>query len=96
MKRYLHLLLVLTFCTAQLASAQHMAEHGFSEHKHNGHVCDIYLSCEQNPLATASGTKLLVPVSYAIIAALPYASEVLSQASSTSSNPRAPPAIFLL
>lgn len=91
MQKRTGLFIVLLFLSVQVLFTLHMAEHGFAEHKHNGHVCDIYLHCEHAKYSTPGGAvSLQAPPHIAFTIVLPELSFVRSEAHNASS-PRAPP-----
>jgi len=91
MNRKLSLFLIVSLLTVQVLSTLHMAEYGFGEHKHNGHVCDIYLYCEHTKYSTPDAAITLAAPEYVTFTiALPELIVVRTQTYRTSS-PRAPP-----
>lgn len=64
MNKKFSLFLVVCFLSVQVFSLFHMAEHGFKEHKHNGHVCGIYLYGEQAKSTDLSAAPVLSGPSY--------------------------------
>jgi hypothetical protein len=91
MQKKLGLLIALLFLSVQVFSTLHMAEHGFAEHKHNGHICDIYLHCEHAKYSTPGAAISLQPPQHVTFTiALPELTFARSEAHSASS-PRAPP-----
>lgn len=95
MQKRIGLLIALLFLSVQVLSTLHMAEHGFAEHKHNGHVCDIYLHCEHSKIAGAPAIDFSVDVAFVHLTLRPFTAVMLSQERHHSGDPRAPPAILL-
>ena len=91
MNRKLGLFLAISFLTVQVLSTLHMTEYGFGYHKHNGHVCEIYLHCEHAKYSTPTPAITLTAPEYVTFAiVLPELTIVRSETYRTSS-PRAPP-----
>lgn len=91
MNRKLSLFLVIGFLAVQVLSTLHMAEYGFDEHEHNGHVCQIYLYCEHIKYSTPSAAIALQAPEYFIFTiALPEILFIRLQNYGVAS-PRAPP-----
>lgn len=61
MKKNPVLFIVLLFLIVQLFSALHLAEFGFQEHRHHGHVCSVYLLYGQSKFYTGNDTSLILP-----------------------------------
>jgi hypothetical protein len=95
MRRKLGILFAVVFLSVRLLSTLHMAEYGFAEHGHDGKVCDIYLLCKHNQVATAPAHHLVVEIAFVLLA-LPLAAAVLRAPERyRSGHPRAPPAFLL-
>lgn len=63
MNRKISLLFIASFFCVQLLSAMHVAEFGFDEHEHDGHVCDLYHYAKHIKYAdTASDISVEMPV----------------------------------
>jgi len=91
MNRKLGIFLIISFLGMQMFSTLHMAEHGFDEHEHNGHVCQIYLHCEHSKYSTSGAAITLQTPEYFIFTiTLPELLFVRSQSYGVAS-PRAPP-----
>jgi len=91
MNRQLGLFLAIGFLSVQVLSVLHIASYGFSEHQHNGLVCDIYLHCEHAKYSTPGASiPLIVPEYSNFTTVLPEPIFVRSWAYITPS-PRAPP-----
>jgi len=91
MRRHFYFALIAVFLCVQAFSLLHMAEHGFAEHKHNGHVCDIYLHGEYAKYATADTPVTPAPPKYVVLhVSLPDQAVIHSETYPTAS-PRAPP-----
>jgi hypothetical protein len=93
MKKPFGLLLALLFLAAQVFSNLHMAEHGFAEHTHNGHVCEIYLYCDHGKIVSVSPPDLRIDTTFVTLTPLPFTTVAFSQERQHSSTPRAPPAL---
>lgn len=62
MQRRLSFALIAVFFAMQMLSSLHMAGYGFAEHKHHGHLCDIYVYSEQSKSAdTVAAPVLTLP-----------------------------------
>ena len=96
MQKHFSLLIALLFLFVQMASIQHMAEHGFAGHKHHGHVCDIYLNGETAKTTGTSGFDLTVTGAVLIDLTSPSVYFVaLRQEHHRSGDSRAPPTTLL-
>jgi len=95
MQKKLGLFVALLFLSVQVFSNLHMAKHGFAEHKHNGHVCDIYLHCEHSKIAGEPATDFSIDATFVTLAPLPFITVAISAGHRHSGAPRAPPAILL-
>lgn len=93
MKKPFGLLLAVLFLVVQLASTLHMAEHGFSEHKHNGHVCDIYLYCDQGKIAGTPDIDVVPDTTFLTLAPLSFTVSLFTEQRYQSNSPRAPPTL---
>ncbi len=91
MKKSFGILLAVLFLLVQTVSVMHMAEHGFAEHKHSGHTCEIYLYCDHGKLAGASTIDIPADTTFTNLAPLPFAAPALAEEHHDSSAPRAPP-----
>ena len=59
------LLLIAVFLAVQVLSILHVSAFGFEQHKHNGHLCEIFLHSEKTKYADmpASISLPIIPVS---------------------------------
>jgi hypothetical protein len=95
MSKKLSLLLALVFLSVQMFSVQHMAEHGFLQHKHNGKACEIFTFCEQGKIASDDTPVVLPSTNSYFIKNIPVDSVYTQVQVYSDANPRAPPAILL-
>lgn len=94
MQKKFGLLLAVLFLAVQTASVSHMARHGFAEHKHNGHTCDLYFFSE-HAKSTSLPAAAAVPIPASLAAWLPSSFFIaLTEDSYQPSFPRAPPALL--
>lgn len=93
MKKYFGIFLAILFLVVQTASVLHMAEHGFAEHKHDGHTCEISLYYHHDKLADAPSVDMPVDTAFITLAPLPFSAPALWQVQYYSSIPRAPPTL---
>ncbi len=95
MNKKFSLLIAIVFLTVQMLSILHMAEHGFSTHKHHGKTCDIATFCEHNQISSADNSIELPVVNFYVIKNISISSIISELQKYSESNPRAPPAILL-
>src|SRR5262249_28327088 len=93
MKKRFGIFLAVLFLAVQTASIWHMAEHGFAEHTHNGHTCEIFLYCDHGKVASAPAADVAADTLFVALTPLPFAVPMLSEERHYSSVPRAPPAL---
>jgi len=88
------ILSLAAFLAAQALGIAHAAEYGPGKHKHNGHICDIYLTADQAKSAPPPLPALLVPVYCGVTFVLPV--WVAPQGAEYPAGfPRAPPVTLL-
>ena len=95
MKKRSGLLLSAVFLSVQILSILHLAQYGFEQHQHNGHLCEIFIHNEKTQHADVPLPLLLtfLPV---LEARLPhFASVILSKRIYKGALSRAPPAYIL-
>ncbi len=95
MNKKLSLIVIIAFLCVQMFSLQHMAEHGFFKHRHNGNICDVYLACEHNKVSNIPAQNVSFNVTFVIAQLVYFSSIVQSQYRTYSGDARAPPANLL-
>jgi hypothetical protein len=95
MSKKLSLLLALVFLCVQMFSIQHIAEHGFLQHKHGGKACEIFTFCEQGKIASADAPVDLPSTSFYFIKNIVVNNVFTEVREYSEFTPRAPPAAFL-
>ena len=94
MKKSFSLFLAVMFLAVQMLSIVHMAEHGFLEHKHDGHKCDIELYCQLAKIPVSPPPVMDLVISFFLIAMVPVAISVYRSQRYNSATARAPPFIL--
>lgn len=95
-KIFLVILSLVIFLAAQTLGIAHAAAYGPGEHKHHGHVCDIYLSTDQAKSASLPPLPVLHAPGYSGVVFAPSVSMALLGEEYSSAFPRAPPATLLI
>lgn len=94
MKKPFGFLLAALFLFVQTATVLHMAEHGFAEHKHHGHTCDISIYYHQGQMDGTASANVAATASAIAIAPPSFATPLLAEEHHYSSVPRAPPTLI--
>lgn len=92
MTKKLSFILIFSLLAVQMFSTLHMAEHGFEEHEHQGHVCDVYLYSQHQQQADHIPLPLITEqIEYVSFTYFSFIRSNLISYEESTVNSRAPP-----